>query len=134
MQNILIMGNKLYQISSQLTVSFQLVAIILSFSTASRYRKILRGGVQFFIEVLCILKARYFKNSGNNVLSLDCCNHIKFLHIRNCNCKHFSVVKEVCENKLGLRPPTSICKFLSILRTNLCLRKCNFSCNTLHKK
>ena len=63
----------------------------------------LQGGAQFFIEVLCILKARYFTNSGDNVLSFDCCNQIKFLHIIAI-VTLFSFVKEVCENKSSFRP------------------------------
>ena len=40
----------------------------------------LQAGFQFFIEVLCILQARYFKDSGN-VLSLDGSVQFKFWHI-----------------------------------------------------
>ena len=80
----------------------------------------LQGGAQFFIEVLCILKARFFANPGNNILSFDCCNQIKFLHIIAI-ATLFSVVK--------FQAPASICNSLGILRTSLCLYKCNFSLN-----
>ena len=41
----------------------------------------LPSGIQFFIEVFCILQARSFKVSGNDALSLDARAKVKFFHI-----------------------------------------------------
>ena len=41
----------------------------------------LQDGVQFYIEILCVLQARYFKDTGNYALNLDGIAQAPFLHM-----------------------------------------------------
>ena len=69
-------------IKAQFQCAFLVSKILLSFL-------IHQGGVQLFIKIVCILQVRYFKDSGNDVLSPDFSAKVKFRHK---TVKKFSVV------------------------------------------